>query len=102
MIPNYSETDTRVKLINPELYKRGWTEDNIRREVNAGEIYLVDGRPRRGRQAADYVLALKIGDAREMVRVALIEAKKNTLPPHHGLDQAKQYADAQRLNVPFV
>ena len=32
----------------------------------------------------------------------MIEVKKNSLPPGHGLDQAKGYAKAQRLNVPYV
>ena len=36
------------------------------------------------------------------VAVALIEAKKDALPPGHGLDQAKGYATCKRLNVPFV
>jgi type I restriction enzyme R subunit len=36
------------------------------------------------------------------VAVALLEAKKNRLPPDHGLEQARLYADSKRLNVPFV
>ena len=71
MIPAYSETDTRAKLINPALYARGWTEDNIRREVNAGEIYLVDGRPRRASKFADYVLGLTIGRQLSWLKQAL-------------------------------
>ncbi len=34
--------------------------------------------------------------------VALIEAKAENLPPTHGLEQGKLYADSQRLNVQFV
>lgn len=29
---NLSEADTRAKLIDPALHRRGWTEDLIRRE----------------------------------------------------------------------
>ncbi|MCI0728422.1 MAG: DEAD/DEAH box helicase family protein, partial [Chloroflexi bacterium] len=102
MIPKYSETDTRVKLIEPALYRRGWTEEHIRREENAGGIYKVRGKWKREPKFVDYVLRVKVGNNAERVAVALIEAKKNTLPPDHGLEQAKQYAEAGRLNVPFV
>lgn len=34
--------------------------------------------------------------------VALIEAKPESKPPGHGLEQAKLYAASQRLNVQFV
>jgi hypothetical protein len=33
---NYNEADTRAKLIDPAIHKRGWIEDFIRREVTAG------------------------------------------------------------------
>ncbi|NJM13276.1 MAG: DEAD/DEAH box helicase family protein [Synechococcaceae cyanobacterium SM1_2_3] len=32
----------------------------------------------------------------------MIEAKREGLPPNHGLEQAKLYADSQRLNAHFV
>ena len=32
----------------------------------------------------------------------MLEAKAERLPPEHGLEQGKAYADARRLNVPFV
>lgn len=98
----YSEADTRAKLIDPALHHRGWTEDLIRREVNAGGIIKVRGKWKREPKFVDYLLRVKVGNQPEPVAVALIEAKKNTLPPHHGLEQAKQYAEAKRLNVPFV
>jgi type I restriction enzyme R subunit len=100
--PSYSELDTRAKLINPALYARGWTEDHIRREVNAGGLVLVRGDWKREQKLVDYLLSLRVEGHPEMVPVAIIEAKRNTFPPHYGLEQAKQYADARRLNVPFV
>ena len=36
------------------------------------------------------------------VALALIEAKKEDLPPGHGLTQAKGYAACKRLNIRFV
>lgn len=102
MLPKYNETDTRSKLIDPALYARGWTEAHIKREENAGGLYMVRRRWRREQKYADYLLRIPVSGGDEPVAVAVIEAKKNTLPPSHGLEQAKQYADANRLNVPFV
>ncbi|HEX5501878.1 MAG TPA: DEAD/DEAH box helicase family protein, partial [Thermomicrobiales bacterium] len=98
-----SEADTRAKLIDPALHARGWTEDLLRREETAGAVEIVGGRARRrdhGR--VDYTLRLKLGPDAQPVAVALIEAKAEDLPPGHGLEQGKGYADARRLNVPFV
>jgi type I restriction enzyme R subunit len=36
------------------------------------------------------------------VAVALLEAKKDTLPPGYGLDQVKAYLRASQHNVQFV
>jgi type I site-specific restriction endonuclease len=38
-----SEADTRAKLIDPALYRRGWTEDLIRREQYAFECTGIQG-----------------------------------------------------------
>lgn len=42
-----NEADTRAKLIDPALHKRGWTEDLIRREETAGTVEIINGKPRR-------------------------------------------------------
>jgi type I restriction enzyme R subunit len=98
----YNEADTRAKLIDPALHKRGWTEDLIRREETAGTIEVVGGKGRRrGRGKVDYTLRIQVNPDTQPVAVALIEAKKEELPPGHGLDQAKGYAACKRLNVPF-
>jgi len=97
------ESDTRAKLIDPALYRCGWTEDHIRREETAGTIEVIQGKPRqRARGRVDYTLRIKVNAESQLVAVALIEAKAERLPPAHGLEQAKLYADAKRLNVPFV
>ncbi len=99
----YSESDTRAKLIDPAIHARGWTEDLIRREETAGAIEVVHGKARkRAKGRVDYTLRVRVNPEAQPVAVALIEAKAEHLPPTHGLEQAKAYAAARRLNVPFV
>lgn len=99
----FGEADTRAKLIDPAIHAREWHEDMIRREETAGAIEIVGGKARRrSRGHVDYTLRLKPTNDVQSVAVALIEAKKASLPPGHGLDQGKAYAHSKRLNVPFV
>jgi type I restriction enzyme R subunit len=98
-----NEADTRAKLIDPALHKCGWTEDLIRREETAGTVEIINGKARRrSRGKIDYVLRVKVNVDTQPVALALIEAKKETLPPGHGLDQAKGYAECRRHNVQFI
>ncbi len=97
----YSEADTRAKLITPALHERGWTEDMIRREETAGAILSDEaGAFRSDIKRADYVLRVIAEGGAQPVAVALIEAKRNTDSPGLGLEQAKRCAG--RMNVPFV
>jgi hypothetical protein len=103
MMAPLGEADTRAKLIDPGLHGCGWTEDLIRREETAGAIDIIDGRPRRqAKGRVDYVLRVRVNSDSQPVAVSLIEAKAESLPPTHGLEQAKLYAACKRLNVPFV
>ncbi len=98
-----SEADTRAKLIDPAIHARGWTEDLIRREESAGAIEIIGGKARkRARGRVDYTLRVRVNQETQPVAVALIEAKAESLPPGHGLEQGKGYAESRRLNVPFV
>jgi type I restriction enzyme, R subunit len=100
---NYNEADTRAKLIDPAIHKRGWTEDLIRREETAGTVEIINGKARRrARGKIDYVLRTKVNVDTQPVALALIEAKKESLPPGHGLDQAKGYSECKRQNVKFI
>src|SRR5438045_2174990 len=100
--PPLGEADTRSKLIDPALYARGWTEEHIRREETAGAIEIIAGKPRRrSKGRVDYTLRVKVSSGAQPVAVAVIEAKPESLPPGHGLEQAKSYARCKRLNVPF-
>ncbi len=99
----FNEADTRAKLIDPAIHKRGWTEDLIRREETAGTVEIINGKARRrSRGKIDYVLRVKVNVDTQPVALALIEAKKESLPAGHGLDQGKGYAECKRLNVRFV
>ncbi|HQO77702.1 MAG TPA: DEAD/DEAH box helicase family protein, partial [Thermodesulfobacteriota bacterium] len=92
-----------AKLIDPAIHKRGWTEDLIRREETAGTVEIVGGKARRrSRGRIDYVLPVKVNVNTQPIALALIEAKKESLPAGYGLDQAKGYSECKRLNVKFV
>jgi type I restriction enzyme R subunit len=97
------EADTRAKLIDPALHACSWTEKLIRREVTAGAIEIINGKPRQqAKGRIDYVLRIKVNKDIQPVAVGLIEVKAEHLPPTHGLEQAKAYASCKRLDVLFV
>jgi type I restriction enzyme, R subunit len=98
-----SEADTHAKLVNPAIYKKGWTEDHIKREETTGAVDLIAGKARRrARGRTDLTLRVVVTAGLQPVALAVIEVKKDSLPPGQGLDQAKGYAQAKRLNVRFV
>ncbi len=98
-----NEADTRANLIDPALHARGWTEELIRREQTAGAVEIVNGTPRRrAKGRVDYTLRVRVNAETQPVTVAALEAKAENLPPNHGLEQAKSYAECKRLNVPFA
>jgi len=96
-----SESDTRAKLIDPALHRRGWTEDLIRREQTAGGIEIHAGQARRRKKGrTDYLLRVRVTPNAQPVAVAVMEAKCDDNPPTLGLEQVKGYG--ARLRVPFV
>jgi len=96
-----SEPDTRAKLIDPKLHRRGWKEEFIKREETVGAIEIIDGvASKQNRGRVDYTLRLVVKPDTQPVAIALIEAKKEDLPANYGLEQVKQYAKG--LNVPFL
>lgn len=98
-----SEADTRAKLIDPAIHARGWTEEHIKREESAGAVEIVGGKARRrARGRTDYTLRVRVNPQTQPVAVALLEAKRESLAPGHGLDQVKGYARASQHNVQFV
>ena len=96
-----NEADTRAELIDKQLDAAGWTSNTelgvrVRREynINAGEIRASGVRT--GQLTADYVLEYK------GVKLAVVEAKRNTLDVSEGVAQAKIYAQKLRLHTGFA
>jgi len=92
----FNEAETRAELIDPALKEAGWgvvDASRVRREViTLGR--LQGGGKRAKRDIADYVLMYR-GQ-----KLAVIEAKKRSLPVTEGLAQAKRYAE--RLQTRFA
>ena len=81
---DYSEAETRRYLIDVDLHRAGWPLDQKR-----DREYEVTGMPNdKGIGYADYVLWGDDGKP-----LAVVEAKKSTLNPEQGRQQAKLYAD---------
>ena len=84
-----NEAETRAELIDPALAEAGWGKvdgSRIRRETITNGRLLGGGR-RSEKDIADYVLVYK-GH-----KLAVIEAKKVSLPDTEGVGQAKRYAE---------
>jgi len=91
-----NEAETRAELIDPALREAGWgvvEASRVRREmITLGRL---QGAGQRAKQdIADYVLMYR-GQ-----KLAVIEAKKRSLPVTEGLAQAKRYAE--RLQARFA
>jgi hypothetical protein len=92
--------ETARMQIDRMLASRGWKNTFIDREKRIRSS--LDGTQMR----LDYVLHMKIKIDLPPIIMAVIEAKHIRLPPAHGLEQAKRYADHYPLNkqtlIPFV
>jgi type I restriction enzyme, R subunit len=98
-----NEQETRVKLIDPALKNRGWTEQHIRREESAGRIAIIGGKPVQARNGrTDYTLRIQVTKDAQPLALAIVEAKAEDKHPGHGLEQSKAYSRSVALNVPFV
>ena len=85
---NYNEVETRDYLIDSLLYEAGWELKNKRdREYPVTGMPISTANPK-GNGFVDYVLWGDDGTA-----LAVVEAKKTTLNPENGQQQAKLYAD---------
>lgn len=98
-----SEPQTRFELINPALEKRGWLISDISVEETAAQIDIIEGKPvRRPAGRTDYVLRRPLNGEGQPIPLAIIEAKREGLPPEHGLQQGKDYRVGELHHVPFV
>ena len=88
MKQDLNEAETRAELIDPALVQAGWGKvdgSRVRREVIT--LGRLTGGGKRGHQdIADYVLCYRDQ------KLAVIEAKKVSLPDTEGVGQAKRYA----------
>lgn len=81
---DYSEAETRHYLIDVDLRRAGWALDQPR-----DREYPVTGMPNnQGTGSADYVLWGEDGKP-----LGVVEAKRSTIDPSNGQQQAKLYAD---------
>jgi type I restriction enzyme, R subunit len=97
------EAQTRFDLIDPALFECGWVRADIRLEETLPAVDIVYGKGRRrptGR--TDYVLRRPLEPNTEPIPLAIIEAKREGLPPEHGLQQGREYRLGHLHHVPFV
>ena len=92
-----NEAETRAELIDPRLKEAGWgvvDASRVRREVIT--LGRLEGAGRRAKpEIADYVLIYR------NTKLAVIEAKKRSLPDTQGVGQAKQYAEKLQARFAF-
>ena len=92
-----NEEETKHHHITPAIESAGWTKSQIWMEYcfTDGMIQVRDGYINKGAQKkADYLLSYK------GIPLAVVEAKKLSLPLGAGMQQALEYADI--LDIPFV
>ena len=95
-----SERDICSKFIMPSLERAGWSQNQIREEVNftVGPIVVRGNMVRRSKgKRADFVLSF-----RPNLPIAVIEAKDNNYTIGAGMQQGLDYAGEHALDVPFV
>jgi len=97
------EANTRLKLVNPALFERGWTLEHIKvEEPTRGNTLNDKNKPVKRRGRTDYLLQLIIKKDTQPIPIALIEAKSEDKSPGAGLEQGKRDGDCNRLDVNFI
>lgn len=92
-----NEAETRAELIDPKLKASGWGEledSKVLRELRFTDGKIQSGGLRSNPEIADYVLVYK------NQKIAVIEAKAESLSVGEGVAQAKAYA--QKLNINYT
>ena len=99
-----NEAQTRFELIDPVLIDHcGWRRQDIRIEQTAAQIDIIQGKGyRRPSGRTDYLLCRPLSEDGELIPIAIVEAKKESLPAEHGLQQARRYRVGKLNHVPFV
>jgi len=89
---NLNEDETRKKLIDKALEKRGWNLKDETQVISEYELKVppsITGEEVEADRFVDYLLFDNVGDP-----LAVVEAKKYSRNPHEGKRQAQEYADA--------
>ena len=99
-----NEDQTRFELIDPVLIEqRGWSRADIAVEETNCAVDIIHGEgKRRPKGRADYVLRRPLQPGAEPLPLAIMEAKREGLPPEHGLQQGIGYRVGHLHHVPFV
>lgn len=98
-----NEDQTRFDLIDPALFARSWARADIAVEETNCAVDIINGEgKRRPKGRADYVLRRAFLPGAEPLPLAIIEAKREGLPPEHGLQQGIGYRVGHLHHVPFV
>jgi len=93
-----NEAETRAELIDPALKAAGWGVVEGSRVLRESHINLgrLQGAGKRTKaEIADYILVYR------NTKLAVIEAKKKSLPVTEGVGQAKQYAGKLQLRFTY-
>lgn len=102
-----NEADTRYHLIDPVLRSKGY----VSREHVTLETVLTPspveptgpkGRRRHGPGRTDYLLCVQVGNMPKAMPIAVLEAKRESVDPLQGMQQAKGYADCKRFDCKYV
>lgn len=105
MTEDWSESDTRMELIDPVLRDKGWSvgKGTLKSEKTLGTNGFDDnGKPCKfnaGR--SDYLLRIKLTDTAQPIAVAFIEAKKRDKSVIEGLNQAIGYARLHHVSFVY-
>src|SRR5262245_20169239 len=98
-----NEAQTRFELMDPALRDCVGARSDIRLEETLPAVDIVYGKGRRRPKGrTDYVLRRPLEPGTEPIPLAIIEAKREGLPPEHGLQQGRQYCTGHLHHVPFV
>jgi len=95
-----NEAETRFDLIDPALFECGWERPNVRIEETLPAVDIVYGKGRRRPKGrTDYVLRRPLALGTEPMPLAIIEAKREGLPPEHELQEGREYRTRQLHHV---
>ena len=98
-----NEPQTRYELIDPALDSRGWPRSAVKVEERDAAVEIIEGKAcRRATKPKDYVFYWDCSGGTNPQPIAILEAKRESLPPDYGLEQGKNYRKGKLRHVPTV